>query len=211
MIKFVINLDNDVDRMNNFDDTYIRWRATSKDEIDDDTKNKMLVGNRRSSPNHLATCGCFLSHIKLWKHIIDNKLDNVLILEDDAYKINEDPTNLPDDGITYLGGFFHTIFMANKIKKLEVIIPESIDGINLLDKSKTRILMTISYYIPNWKIAEIMYNHIINMKYYRPIDSLMIKIPIKNYYYYPAIYLENDYTSTITGKKKRHPDKFYIR
>uniref|UniRef100_A0A6C0KBD9 Glycosyl transferase family 25 domain-containing protein n=1 Tax=viral metagenome TaxID=1070528 RepID=A0A6C0KBD9_9ZZZZ len=28
--------------------------------------------------------GCYLSHVKLWKYILDNNLDNVLIFEDDA-------------------------------------------------------------------------------------------------------------------------------
>jgi glycosyl transferase family 25 len=28
--------------------------------------------------------GCTYSHLKLWKHIVDNEIDNVLILEDDV-------------------------------------------------------------------------------------------------------------------------------
>lgn len=226
--KYVINLDNCIDRMKNFDDTFIRWRAIPREEVDEYTDKKLITYYNTSRDYHLGCCGCLLSHIKLWKHIIDNKINNVLILEDDAIfnkeefdeevilnfnkqsnnkqSINEVINN--NNGILYLGGFFHTIKMVENKDKL--IIPNSINGINLLDKNKTRILMTISYYIPNYKIAEIMYNHIINLKRWRVIDSLMYHIPINNYYYYPAIFIENnEYKSNIRKNKKKSPNKYY--
>jgi len=54
--------------------------------------------------------GCTMSHIKLYKHIIDNNIQSVLILEDDAImqhnisNISEYMSQLPTDwGMLYLG------------------------------------------------------------------------------------------------------------
>jgi len=211
--KYVINLDNCIERMNNFDDTFIRWRAIPREEVDEYTDKKLITYYNVSREYHLGCCACLLSHITLWKHIIDNKINNVLILEDDAVFNKEEFDeevifNFNNNGILYLGGFFHTIKMVQKKDKL--IIPNSINGINFLDKNNTRILMTISYYIPNYKIAELMYNTIINLKRWRVLDSLMYHIPINNYYYYPAIFIENNqYESNIRKNKKKYPNKYY--
>ena len=207
MNKFVINLDNCQERMKCFDDTHIRWKATSRDEVDEITDKKMISYYNVTRDYHLGKCGCFLSHLNLLKYIVNNKLNNIIILEDDAELINEVVlNNLPKDGLTYLGGFFHNIKMTSKNK---IINNNSIDGINELDKSKMRILMTLSYYIPKWEIAQIIVNHIEKLKRYRAIDILLFNIEIPTYYNYPANYIEKDIISTIRKNKSKHSDIYY--
>ena len=84
---FVINMDKDIDRMNlisnNLDDlgiSYKRFPAVKGDEIKNNDKFSQIC---------LSLCtngikGCAMSHITLWKYIIDNNIDYALILEDDA-------------------------------------------------------------------------------------------------------------------------------
>ena len=51
-----------------------------------------MISMHNINPNeHKAKSGCFLSHVNLWKHIVEHKLNDVLIVEDDAEQINELP------------------------------------------------------------------------------------------------------------------------
>ena len=206
MRKFVINLDSCKERMNSFDDTHTRWSATSRDEVSEYYSKKMISYHNVKKDYHLGKCGCFISHTNIWRYIVSNKLDNILILEDDAKKINDiDFSILPQDSITYLGGFFMNKKITDKTK-LDI---KPIEGINILDKDKYRILMTLSYYIPKWEIAKEMLDYINSLDRWRAIDISMFKIPIKNYYVYPAIYIEKDIPSNIRKNKRKHSTAFY--
>lgn len=58
------------------------------------------------SKTTLARVGCYLSHIKALQYIVDNNLDNVAILEDDAVLLdnfNKDIKVPADSFLTYLG------------------------------------------------------------------------------------------------------------
>jgi len=215
---FIINLDKSEDRLKNYENIkYNRWRAVDGKELDSNHSIFKEMNNNYGPKNYnsyLGTCGCFLSHITLWEHIVKNKLNNILILEDDADIIDELPNidELPEDGITYLGGLFCNIKLRSGGIKKGVI--ESKNGINEVDKEKFRLLMTLSYYIPNYKIAEDLLNEIDEWRkkrLYRAIDITISKMSkkIKKYYYYPAIYIERNVESII-AKKTKHPDKYYI-
>ena len=98
MITFFINLDDATSRRSKFKDTdYKRWKATPRKDVPLAIDNKMISRYNFPREAHLGRCGCFLSHTKLLEHIVDNKIDNVLILEDDAIKINEIPIDYPKD------------------------------------------------------------------------------------------------------------------
>lgn len=213
MIKYVINLERSSDRWEYYKENkeYIRWNATDYKELNDDEVifNKMISYYNINPIEHKAKCACFLSHIRLWKHIIDNDLKDVLILEDDAdeilnYDIQEEL--LPKDAFTYFGGYFYNIKMTDGEYK-DIINYKS--GINKIDKTKFRILMNMAYYIPNKTVASIMYNHIMKLKRYRAIDTLMYHIPCDQYYILPAKYIERNILSTIRKKKKKHPNELY--
>jgi GR25 family glycosyltransferase involved in LPS biosynthesis len=206
MKTFVINLDKCKDRMANFNNDEIRWSATSYDEVSEYYSDKMISYYNISSKEHLCKTGCFLSHIMLWQYISDNKIDNVLILEDDAEKVNDiSDLQLPQDGITYLGGWLHQLKMTDNTP----VQHDSVNGINELDKTKMRMLCTLSYYIPKWQVAKQMLDYLNQLKRWRAIDVSIHNIPIENYYVYPAIYIEKDLQSNIRKIKKKHPNEYY--
>lgn len=87
---FVINLKNRTDRwkiiQNDFKNTNFklqRWDATYGKNLSE----KEIINTTSNFCNNFCSygmIGCWLSHYKLWKYIVKNNLNNVLILEDDA-------------------------------------------------------------------------------------------------------------------------------
>jgi len=198
MNKFYINLERCTDRQKYFDDTYTRWEATDYKDLDPehDIFTRMISMHNINPNEHKAKCGCFLSHINLWKHIVEHKLNNVLIVEDDAEQINELPEALM--GFTYLGGFF-----APKNFKQKQSDPILDAGINCLD-GEHKFLMTLAYYIPTWDMAEHILMDIINQKRYRAIDIMLNKISIDRDVLSPAVFIERDLPSMIRQGKVKH-------
>ena len=206
MITFVINLKNSTDRWEKYKETdYIRWEATDKDDVDIDTKWKMISMYNYPLDKHLGRCACFLSHIKLLKHIVESKLNDVLILEDDAIKCDDVPVNYDKDGITYLGGWAHSKSMSNG---RNVIINDN-QNKGIFKKGDFRILMTMSYIVPTWHIAEKILIHIESLKRYRAIDVLYDNLPMPIYFKYPSSFIEDICPSTIDISKKKRADQFY--
>jgi len=205
--KYVINLDRCLDRMESFDDSYTRWSATDYQDLPHNHPifNKMISYHSiRNTNQHNAKCGCFLSHTNIWRYIVTNKLNNTLIVEDDAELVNDLPPSLPTDSFTYLGGFFHNKKMTDNTK----INIESKEGVNLLDKDKYRILMTLAYFIPTWEVCKKMLEAV-DKDRIRAIDVMMYNIDLPIYYQYPANYIEKDIPSTIRKGKVKHSNQFY--
>ena len=204
MKKFFINLDKDVQRKERFlelnkNSDFIRWDATGRDDVSDELDKKMISMYNYPKPSHLARCGCFQSHISLLEHIVENKLNDVLICEDDAAPTHVPvPTEYPKDTIVFVGGFLHNKKMTNN----KEVILQSTEGINNIPDDY-RILMTMSYIIPNWELADTILKKIKSLKRYRAIDILYGNLDIKKVYNYPASFDENGMSSTIHKKTKR--------
>jgi len=205
---FVINLASRMDRWEPWIGKDVsRWEATTRDDIDpnDPIMDDMIsYHNIRHTPQHTGKIACFLSHTRLWKHIAENQIDDVLILEDDAIGLwDGDTSYLMDDGITYFGGFFTSPKIGQKVdrKKLE---DELLCGLNLIDPSKFRVMCCLAYYIPRWELAGEMYERVINQSRYRAVDVMLSKLDIGQYFIYPAKYWERpDNLSDIRGVKKK--------
>jgi len=205
--KYVINLERCRDRMESFDDSYTRWSATDYQDLPHNHPifNKMISYHSiRNTNQHKAKCGCFLSHTNIWRYIILNKLNNTLIVEDDAEQVMPLMDDLPRDSFTYLGGFFHNKKMTDNTK-INIINKE---GVNLLDKDKYRILMTLAYFIPTWEVCQKMLEAV-DKDRIRAIDVMMYNIDLPIYYQYPANYIEKDIPSTIRKGKVKHSNQFY--
>jgi GR25 family glycosyltransferase involved in LPS biosynthesis len=91
---YVINLKSRPDRWTDinlkFKDSGLklnRWNATNGKKLSENKINKLTTPlcNLTCSPGMI---GCSLSHYNLWKHIVKNKENNVLILEDDCVPID---------------------------------------------------------------------------------------------------------------------------
>ena len=197
---FYINLDTATGRRNKFaDNNFTRWKATGREEVPDYINNKIISMYNFGKEAHLARCACFLSHTKLLEHIVENKLDDVLILEDDAIQVNELPKEYPRDSITYVGGFvYNKKMMDSKPPEIKHQV-----GINLCP-DEYRILGCLAYIVPSWRVALNILNKIYSQNRYKAIDIMLGNIGIKQYYHYPASFREEGCESQISDKNKKN-------
>lgn len=197
---FYINLDTARERRNKFSDkNFQRWKATTTEEVSEFIDKKMQSMYNFGRDAHLARCACFLSHTRLLEHIVDKKLNDVLILEDDAVQVNTIPKQYPKDSITYIGGFVYNKKMMDS--KPPVI--EHQQGINLCPDN-LRILGCLAYIVPKWEVALNILNKIYAQNRYKAIDIMMGNIGIKQYYNYPASFREEGCISQISQKNKNN-------
>jgi len=198
MKTFYINLDTATQRRNKYTDkNFTRWKATSKDEVPAYIESRMISRYNFGKDAHLARCACWLSHTKLLEHIVENKINDVLILEDDAIQVNDLPTIYPQDSITYVGGFvYNKKMMDSKPPEIQHQV-----GINLCPEN-LRILGCLAYIVPKWQIALHILNRIYSENRYKAIDIMMGNIGIKQYYNYPASFREEGCESQISQKNK---------
>ena len=202
MVKktFYINLDTATQRRNKYTDkNFTRWKATSREEVPAYIETRMVSRYNFGKDAHLARCACWLSHTKLLEHIVENKINDVLILEDDAIQVNDLPKIYPKDSITYVGGFvYNKKMMDSKPPEIKHQV-----GINLCPDN-LRILGCLAYIIPTYKIAENILNRIYSENRYKAIDIMMGNIGIKQYYNYPASFREEGCESQISQKNKNN-------
>jgi GR25 family glycosyltransferase involved in LPS biosynthesis len=207
MIKFYINLDSCADRKEYFDSSFKRWIATPRDKVDDLTDKRMISYHNVTRDYHLGKCGCFKSHTLLLQYIVDNKINNVLICEDDAEQISPLPfVHELGEGFVYLGGYF-----LNK-KRTEGEYKGdsgSVEGLNELIDKEFDVCMTMSYYIGSWEVAKELLDEINSLKRWRAIDILYMKSKVSKKYYFPAIFKERPLESTIRKGKRKHANEYY--
>ncbi len=201
--KFYINLDSDQHRREKFKETdFIRVSAVSREEVTDELDQRMRSMYNFPRQSHLGRCGCFASHINILLYIVKNKLNNVLICEDDAVQVDELPTEYPTDGITYVGGFIHKTKMMDN-SPVDVTLKKGINWV-----SGYRVLMTMSYIIPKWEVADELLDYIHSRPRFSAIDVMMGSSGVLQYLNYPASFIEEGCESTIHKKSKR-ANEFY--
>ena len=205
MNKFYINLDDSVERKTKFDNTWTRWSATGRNQVDIVTRKKMISYYNVSENYHLGKCGCFLSHIKLLKYIVENKLNDVLICEDDAIQVGDLPDYL-GEGFVYLGGYFLNI---KKTKGAFKGVHNSNAGLNTIVDKPYNVCMTLSYYIGTYQVAEALLNELLSNKRYRAIDIMYINSKLNKQYLYPALFVEEHVDSTIRKGKGKYSNEYY--
>jgi GR25 family glycosyltransferase involved in LPS biosynthesis len=206
---FVINMEGAVDRWSHYKDKkYNRWLATdARDMHPEDHKIKRMISYYNIDPKeHRAKIGCLTSHLNIWRYMVMNKMDDILILEDDADPVRDIPgsSQLPEDGVTYFGGITWSPKITDGQKKVNFN-----SGINKINFDEYRVLQTMSYYIPRWEIAKEMLDHIESRPRFRAIDIMMKEIPIPFYVWAPAVFVERPVPSQIRGKKNKFSDESY--
>lgn len=206
MYKFFINLDSCKERVKYFDDSWTRWSATSRNQVDKLTDERMVSYHNVKRDYHLGKCGCFKSHFLLLRYIVDNKLNKVIVCEDDAEQIvHEIPDDL-GDGFVYLGGYFLNKKRTDGEYKGDC---GSVNGLNDLSDKNFDVCMTMSYYIGTWEVASALLEEINSLNRWRAIDILFMKSKVLKKYYYPAIFRERPLGSTIRKNKRKYANEFY--
>lgn len=131
---YLMNLKRRPDRLNNFLEKYrqsdmrkeliVKFDAIDGSKLDIDSvplselaiaelKQLQTVGFRTKHYQLTkGAIGCYLSHVKIWEHILKNKEENILIFEDDAdvpfdlkKRINEQIQFIPNDWDIVLFGY----------------------------------------------------------------------------------------------------------
>lgn len=115
-----------------------------------------------------ARVGCMLSHKKALEYAIINKLDNVLILEDDISVISDIPdiSDIPENtDILYLG--------ITLLKVKDEPEPQSGKYINI-DLNHNKVYGGFGYFIPNLQKIKEIYKSIFMLKRNGSIDNDLI-------------------------------------
>ena len=204
---FYINLKKDKERRKKFLVTkYVRWPASERSDVTEEMDKKMVSYHNLSRQDHLAKCACLMSHLNLLKRCVELKIDNIFVLEDDALQLGNLPLTktLAQDKFTYLGGFIKN----KKITSSKPVVIEHMKGRNILDTDKYQMLMTMSYYVPTWQLAQQIIQNIESQKRYRGADIMFFK-SIPSEYIYPALFIEEHVPSNIRSNKDHHCTKEY--
>ena len=141
--------------------------------------------------------GCLLSHIRLMRKIISNKLNKVLIIEDDSLvdmallnKVNLDKMG---DRLVYFGGVLRPLtFKDDKWDYQKIKKSFKKHSLNEINPKKFKIGSTHGLYYPNYQSAKIILDYLNSKEKLRAIDTELAIIQKKNpellnSLYYPAI------------------------
>ena len=212
---FVINLRRDTEKWDKYkdDSRYIRYSACNGIEMSRENPyyGRLQIMWNAGDRKKKCTAGILNSHMSIIQNIVDNKINQSLVLEDDAVidfqrlkKINLD--KLPQDSLIYFGGTLHPPdSFKNKTWKHTKTIQKFKNGINEIDPSKYRILGGHGYYFPTWEIAKQLLDIVQKKKKIRALDTEMVYLQRKGiikYFYYPAI----SYLKMSDAKKGVHSE-----
>jgi len=143
------------------DKRYSRWLGwNGKEELELDWINERYHFYWNAKDNlRYSVAGCSESHLSVIKHIRDFKINNAIIIEDDALidfdaldKLNLE--RMCPNEICYIGGMFHPPVLKN-LKTFEP--PEydkNIHSIYTIEPKNFLITNAHGYYIPKYEIAE---------------------------------------------------------
>jgi GR25 family glycosyltransferase involved in LPS biosynthesis len=196
---FVINLDRSKNRMKYYKNIkgIRRWKG-----VDGKTERipKMYLDKMVSLPsikpkNHKTKVACFLSHYKLYEHIVKKKLNNVIICEDDMVidPVKLKKLKLKKDGITFLAGWLDSVLVKDKKNFNPSTIRKTLKkGTNVINKKKYRILGTWGYHIPTWQIASELLDYLKKSERLRHIDIMLTRFEKTKYMYYPPPIYPNE-------------------
>ena len=210
MNVYVLNLDSAKDRWEAYEGKgFNRWKATHYDDLADDHPifADMVSMYNINPVEHNAKCACYMTHVSLWEHIVKHDLKNVLVLEDDAHQVGDlpDPEDLPKgNSLTYLGGITYNNRLTDGPKPMEFK-----EGINEIIKADFRMIMLLSYFIPNRRVAYKLLQSVRERGRPRAIDTMVRDAYVSQYLYYPAVFVEKPIQSQIRNKKTKFSNKYY--
>ncbi len=196
--KFVISLDDDLakSRREKLNYKYELFNGIWGKDCPEWIKKKMKHRKNIGEKAKLGKLGCWASYAKILQKIVDEKINNAIILEDDCFQVRDFELEHLGNEPIYLNGFFHhptNYAKRNKqwVKDFKSNIQLN-DGINKIDFSKCRIIGTLGIFIPKYFQAERILDKLKTCKSYTTIDSQIAKNKLIEYFYYPACFRHSD-------------------
>ena len=181
------------------DGNYLRKnQKTKEDKMDKKYFEKIIMMWNAGEKQKGNVIGCLLSHLRLMRKIISKKLNNVLVIEDDALvdmallkKTNLN--KLPQDKMIYFGGVLRPLtFKDQKFKPDNVRKSFKKNTVNKIKANNFKIGSTHGLYYPTKEAAKPLLKYLEGKERIRAIDSELAFIQKKepgliDSIFYPAI------------------------
>ena len=197
--RFVISMNNDLGEMRreslNYD--YTHFEGVESKNAPPYISEKMKNRSNISIMTKNGKVGAWAAHISLLEKIVSDRVDNALILEDDCFQVrNFNVRELGEEPI-YVNGLFHhptnySKRTADWVKKThEELKPTT--GINVLDRSKIRIVGMWGIFIPKWQQALEIAEKLKNQRKFTTVDSQISNLRLINRFFYPPLFRHDDF------------------
>ena len=196
--RFVISMNNELgkERIDRLNYTFNLFTGKTADECPTWIKDKMSHRSNITEKARNGKLGCFASYVCLLDKIVSDKINSVLILEDDCLQIGDfiktDLSNKP----IYVNGMLHhpTNYSKKNKKWLEELKTDLqlTNGIHEIDWDKFRIVGTWGIYIPKWEQAHEIVEKLKSAKKLTTIDSQISKQHLIDRFYYPPLFKHSD-------------------
>ena len=126
------------------------------------------------------------SWYRMFKTVVDNQLDEVILLEDDCVQISPiDTSDFGDQPIWLNGSFKHPKNLSLSNQAWEQTLKVR-NGINSVDDVNVRIFSNWGLYIPKWQQAKAICDAIRGAPKYRTIDAHISHLKLIKRFYFPA-------------------------
>lgn len=194
---FVININ--VQRWKKYSENtsniYNRFEGVDGTQLDLEKYNHYVFYWNKNEKSKRSTIGCAESHLSMMKYIYENKINNVIVIEDDAL-IDFSRLNELDDvkGFCYVGGRFQSPILKNdkvfqKEFNKEIFLTQKLNTIN---PEEFIITGGHGYYFEKYNVAKDIFDDIQSQKRQRAIDVEFKRIQKNNsqlisQFIYPAI------------------------
>ena len=204
---FLLSLNNEIGgnrrkKLNYNYEIYEASRNTELSNVDEKIINKMRRNNCNDNLFRIK-CSHFDGYYKLLKMIVEEKIDDVIVCEDDAI-LKDIPNfiNIDDEAVLLNAKLHHpkNYKLDKEFNRDEI---EFVDGINKIDYSKYRWSCCGCIYYPTYKSAEKIINYIDNCStQYTYMDLFMAKHKLIKYLQYPSVFkIEDEGISQVNGSK----------
>ena len=195
MKVFVINVSDERWEKYKADTRYIRFKGVVGQELDLETYDKYVFYYNKNESSKRSAIGCSESHLSLMKYIYENKLNNCIVIEDDALIDFNRLDELKDvKGFSYIGGRFQAPILKNDNLFQKEFNKEifSTQKLNKINPNEFIIIGAHGYYFENYNVVKDIFEDIQSQKRQRAIDVELKRIQKKrpdliNQFIFPAI------------------------